>query len=249
VDEIDELIEMAADARKRLADAQRDYDEIKRRIGKRADEAKQAKTAEVERPVSVREANHLLAEMLPVKAPVVDGVVDYDAAKRNSEHRWHLRYTLAMQNIARQILAMSHRKGPDVEWKRRDEFRALNDRLVVSNNIPGGRMGVRLAAVIALFAANGAEQQHVAERWRTLANLQHVDDAKKAETTMQALVLMCHAEQFRGTRRNNVSFFLMAWAAMRGLGPYMSHEDMPSDVKQQAFDWVRAFWMWMTGDQ
>jgi hypothetical protein len=247
VDEIDELIEMAADARKRLVDAQRQYDEIKRRIGRRVGEVKQAETAEVQRPVSIREANHLLAEMLPVKAPVVDGVVDYDAQEKAQLESWHKRYTYPMERVACQLLATTPEGATMKSWRRLEEFRALNAALHSKNDMGTSRAAVRLGALIVLVNANGTDgQSKVVERWKRLLI---AGRGGVVPVTMALLVQLLVRERMRLDRRFNMCFFMLAWAAMSGRGPYADFADIDHATQQAALAALKSFHDWMTGDQ
>jgi hypothetical protein len=245
VDEIDQLIEMATKARSRLVEAQRDYDDIKRRIGKRVREAEQAPTAEVVRPVSIRQANHLLAEMLPAKAPVVDGVVDYDAQERAQIDSWHKRHTYPMERVAGQLLSTNAEWSKLKRWKRLEEFRELNAPLHAQNSLGISRAAVRLGAVVVLVNANGTDTQpKVIEWWKQLATAVR---GGVVPVTMALLVNLLAHEHMRLDPRSNRRFFLLTWAAMSGRGPYADF-DVDNATKQTALAELKSLHDWMTGE-
>ena len=248
MDEIDELIEMAADARKRLVDAQRQYDEIKRRIGRRAEEAKQAATTEVERPISVREAQDALADMLPVKAPVVDGVVDYDDGAHREVISWHRRQTFRCERVAWEILAICHKSQGEKSWCRLDEFMNLNVMLSGRNSIGAARASVRLAATVALAWADEQSKMVISQRWSALATpARSTYKPDSAASSLKALTDACKEFRSKRGQSRNVTFYLLAYAALTGVPNCHTRENIPDVVRKQAIDNLASFSAWMAG--
>lgn len=179
-------------------------------------------------------------------APVVDGVIDYDAAYKARVEAWHRRHTYPMERVAREILRTTS-AAPTGRWMRLNRFREINAPLHAQNSLGIGRAAVRLGAVVVLVNAfRDAEKSKVVERWKRLLI---AGRGGVVPVTMALLVQLLVRERMRLDRRFNMCFFMLAWAAMSGRGPYADFADIDHATQQTALVELKSFHCWMTGDQ
>lgn len=184
MDEIDELIEMAADARKRLVDAQREYDEIKRRIGKRADEAKQVKAEE---PAATTPHDPHATQPAVVETP-------HQLRFAAQMAKYHGAFVTVIPQHA-----FAHEAG--LNWRNVALIHRLNELLKVPNGRRTGRGPVRLAAIVALWS----RKQHldIVARFRWLEACRQSDPAMTV--ALQNLAVMCGGKS-KDPRRNRLIY-------------------------------------------
>ena len=247
MDEIDNLIQMAADAQKRSADAQRDYRDLKDMIAKRiVDHLRSSRSADPAQAVACTTTT-TDPPTWPTKAPVVDGVIDYDAAYKAQIEAWHKRHTYPMERVAREILRTIS-AAPTGRWMRLNRFREINAPLHAQNSLGIGRAAVRLGAVVALVDSDAVKKQQVIERWKRLAMAGRGELQVDGDTPIGGLVYMVQREQTHGRQAANEDFFFLSWSAMSD-GPRYSGACgwLNKDAKRLALQQLQTFSAWMAG--
>ncbi len=235
-----------SDVWRMVADAMRDVDEAQRKLEavKRLAVAKLRQSGGRAETDAVPPAADAVRS---TKAPVVDGVIDYDAAYKAQVEAWHKRHTYPMERVAREILRTIS-AAPTGRWMRLDRFREINAPLHAQNSLGIGRAAVRLGAVVALVDSDASKKQLVIERWKRLAMAGRKEIEVAAGSTMERLVELARSQRLRLERSANVEFFLLSWAAMNDRPIYAAHTGLLAEGdKRLALQQLQTFSAWMAG--
>ena len=235
-----------SDVWRMVADAMRDVDEAQRKL----EAVKRLAVARLRQSGGRAETDAVppaADAVRSTKAPVVDGVIDYDAAYKAQIEAWHKRHTYPMERVAREILRTIS-AAPTGRWMRLNRFREINAPLHAQNSLGIGRAAVRLGAVVALVDSDAAKKQLVIERWKRLAMAGRGEIEVAAGSTMERLVELARSQRLRLERSANVDFFLLSWAAMNDRPIYaadpicLAQGDNPLALQQ-----LQTFSAWMAG--
>lgn len=235
-----------SDVWRMVADAMRDVDEAQRKLEavKRLAVAKLRQSGGGAETDAVPPAADAVRS---TKAPVVDGVIDYDAAYKAQIEAWHKRHTYPMERVAREILRTIS-AAPTGRWMRLNRFREINAPLHAQNSLGIGRAAVRLGAVVALVDSDAVKKQQVIERWKRLAMAGRGELQVDGDTPIGGLVYMVQREQTHGRQAANEDFFFLSWSAMSD-GPRYSGACgwLDKDAKRLALQQLQTFSAWMAG--
>jgi len=229
-----------------VADAMRDVDEAQRKL----EAAKRLAVAKLRQSGGGAETDAVppaADAVRSTKAPVVDGVIDYDAAYKAQVEAWHKRHTYPMERVAREILRTIS-AAPTGRWMRLNRFREINAPLHAQNSLGIGRAAVRLGAVVALVDSDATKKQHVIERWKRLAMAGRGELQVDGDTPIGGLVYMVQREQTHHRQAANEDFFFLSWSAMSD-GPRYSGACgwLDKDAKRLALQQLQTFSAWMAG--